>query len=389
MIAASARPARPTGDSRAGAATPASPAIPEAELRRRMEGLRRAMRRANLDAFLVFDRTDTHYLSGFRGSLSYLLVTADSARLLVDGRYIEAAGKAAPLCEVVLFKKLEKSLKAWRKEFAPRRVGFEGTISVDAMREFERHLPGVELVESGGSIRALRLVKSAWEIERLAASARMNDAVYEAAIEAARTAPDELAVRDVIRREADRRGAEGLSFECIVAAGASGSMPHYVPGPVPLREGTLLLIDQGVTAPGGYCSDMTRVVALGDRVPARLRKAFDATLEAEKAALAEVGPGVACKDLHRIAVETLKKRGLANRFTHGLGHGVGLEIHEAPRLNKESETILKPGMIVTIEPGVYLPGLGGVRIEDLVVVTKDGGRALSAAPKEWRVVERG
>lgn len=192
-------------------------------------------------------------------------------------------------------------------------------------------------------------------------------------------------LRNVIRHEADLRGADGLSFESIVAAGTMSSRPHYEPQARLLETGNLLLIDMGMRL-AGYCSDMTRVVGLGRRPQARLVKAYRALLEAQEAALDAVGPGVACAELDRIARDKLKTSKLAKYFTHGLGHGVGLEIHEPPALNGRSKEILRPGMVITIEPGVYLPGVGGIRIEDLVLVTRSGHRVLSHSPKEFRLL---
>jgi Xaa-Pro aminopeptidase len=246
-------------------------------------------------------------------------------------------------------------------------------------------MPGTEWTESGDLVLEMRTVKSASEVAAIEASARLNDAVYEKALAAARPGATEIDIRNAIRAEADRSGADGESFDCIVASGATASRPHYVPADRPLRRGELLLIDMGMKV-GGYCSDMTRVVALGARPKARLMRAFEAVLEAEKAALDEVGPGAATSDLYRIAHDRLKRRRLARFFTHGLGHGIGLEVHESPRMTATSPERLKPGMVVTIEPGVYLPGVGGVRIEDLVAVTRGGRRVLSRAVKSFRTI---
>lgn len=355
------------------------------ELGRRLARVQAALKRRKLDAMIVFDRFNTYYTTGFPSSLSYFIVTRSEALLLVDARYIEAARANVTHCEVGLFKDIGKSLAAWSKRARPRRIGLEGSIPWAMWERFDAMIPGVEWVESGGAIGDLRLKKSSDEIRKIAASARMNDAVYEAALKAAQPGATEIDLRNAIRGEADRRGAAGESFECIVATGTAGSMPHYVPHDRALRSGDMLLIDLGMLV-DGYCSDMTRVVALGKKPRARMRRAFDAVLEAEEAALAAVGPGVACADLHAIAVDRLKRRGLAKYFTHGLGHGVGLEIHEAPTLNAVSKDVLESGMVITIEPGVYLSGLGGVRIEDLVVVTRTGHRVLSRAPKSYRTL---
>ncbi len=359
--------------------------LPSSLYSRRVARVQSELNRRKLDAMIVFDRFNANYLTGLKSSLSYLLITPRSAVLFVDGRYIESARKNVKHCEVRLFKKIGESLAAWRREFEPRKIGFEGSIPWNSRKQFGDQISGAEFVESGEIILLQRLIKSPEEVKLIGASAKLNDEVYEAALEALYPGQTEMDVRNAIHAEADKRNADGESFECIVATGPAGSMPHYRPGRNELISGDMLLIDMGMLLEG-YCSDMTRVVALGEKPKTKMRKAFDAVLEAEEAALAEVGPGVKTADLHKIATEKLKKRGLASYFTHGLGHGVGLEIHEAPTLNSVSKDVLKPGMVITIEPGVYLPGLGGVRIEDLVVVTKNGHRSLSGAEKKFRIV---
>lgn len=355
----------------------------------RLARLQSQLRRRRLDAMIVFDRHNTFYLTDFRSSLSYLIVTPENAILLVDGRYIEAARDRVKHCEVRLFTKAGDSFAKWAASAHPGRIALEGNIPWNQWRQFAEWVRDVEWVEAADLILELRLCKSSDEIRKIQASARINDEVLEAALASAVPGVTELKLRNVIRQEADRLGAEGESFECIVAAGAAGSRPHYVPGPNPLKPGQFLLIDLGMIV-DGYCSDMTRVVALGGRKPpARLTRAYEAVFEAEEAALAQVAPGAVCRDLHATAVARLRKHKLDRFFTHSLGHGVGLEIHEAPSINATSETVLKPGMVITIEPGVYLPGLGGVRIEDLVVVTRSGHRVLSKTPKMLRTLTFG
>lgn len=358
---------------------------PDREPARRLKKLQAALGRRRLDAFIVFDRSNAFYLTGFQSSLSFLLVTPREARLLVDGRYVEAARESVRHCEVVWFKKFARSLRDWARSASPRRIGFEGSIPWSRWREFDELLPGTEWVEAGDLILKQRLIKSAAEIGLIAASAKLNDEIYEKALEAARPGATEIDVRNAIRAEADRRGADGEAFDCIVATGVTGSRPHYTPAGRKLARGDLLLIDMGMKA-AGYCSDMTRCVALGRKPKARMMRVFEAVLEAEEAALAEIGPGVRCADLHRIALERLKRRRLARYFTHGLGHGVGLEVHEAPRLALSSVDTLRAGMVVTVEPGAYLPGVGGARVEDLVAVTRNGHRVLSRAEKSFRVI---
>lgn len=359
---------------------------PPAEPARRVARLQSLLRKRRLDAMIVFERKNAFYLTGFAASLSWLIVTPTDVILLIDGRYVEAARDAVRHAEVRLFRQIADDFRKWHKATKPRRIALEGTIPWNNWKQLAEWMPGVEWVEAAGLILDLRLIKSPAEIRAIAASARVNDLVFERALASALPGATELDLRNAIRRLGDELGAQDESFECIVAAGPAGSKPHYVPGPSPLRPGQFLLIDQGMIV-DNYCSDMTRVVALGGkRPPDRLMKAYDAVLEAEEKALAEVGPGVKCRDLHHLAVDVLRRHGLHRYFTHSLGHGVGLDIHEAPSLNAVSEVLLRPGMVVTIEPGVYLPGVGGVRIEDLAVVTRNGCRVLSRTPKAFRTL---
>jgi Xaa-Pro aminopeptidase len=353
---------------------------------RRIERLQSRLRRSRLDAMIVFDRHNSFYLTGFSSSVSFLIVTPSEAILLVDGRYIEAARDAVSHCEVRLFKSARDEFSRWHKASRAHRIALEGSIAWNQWKQFSEWMPGVEWIEGSQMILDLRLIKSASEIRKIQASARINDAVFEDALKAVVPGATEIDIRNAIRHAADRRGAQGESFDCIVASGKAGSRPHYVPGVQKLRTGHLLLIDLGMIV-DHYCSDMTRVVALGGkRPPARLLKAYEAVLNAEETALAKAEPGVRCRDLHQLAVDQLEKHRLAKYFTHSLGHGVGLEIHEAPSLNSTSETVLKPGMVITIEPGVYLPGVGGVRIEDLVAITRSGHRVLSRTPKLFQTL---
>lgn len=356
------------------------------DLQRRLDKFQRALKRADLDAMLVHDPYNVFYLSGLKASLAFLLITPREAFLLVDGRYIETAQEAAPFCEVTQFKRLDRDLTSLMRKLGLRRIGFEGSVAHATVEHWRGLVGQAEWIESGSLIRKLRLIKSAYEIKALERSAKVNDQLYEKALDGLCNG---LTEKDLAAKIYDgaRRQAEGVSFDPIVSTGATSSRPHYEPAARPMENNQLLLIDMGVIV-DHYCSDMTRVVYVGNRKPAaRLRRMFDAVLEAEQAALAALGPGVPTSQLDRIARGVLKRYKMESRFSHGLGHGVGLEIHEAPRLSSMSDEVLRPGMVVTIEPGVYYPGVGGVRVEDLAVVTRNGYRLLSKAEREWRQIE--
>lgn len=359
--------------------------IPPAEYARRIVQLQKSLGRKGLDALLVFDRGNTFYLTGMRCSLSLLLVTPAGATMLLDGRYIEAGRAAVSNCEVRLMTTPLLGLGKWAAEFKPRTMGFEGTTAWTNIRQWQEVIPA-DWRPADELIASMRLVKSPAEARAIRRSARLNDEVLASVLSSIRGDETERDLALRIRHEADFLGAERLSFDSIVACGAMSSRPHYEPQARPLEKGGLLLIDMGLVVEG-YCSDMTRTVGIGKNPKPRLMKAYEALLDAQEKALSEVGPGVKCADLDRIARGRLKRKDFDKYFTHGLGHGVGLNIHEAPTLNPRSREVLRPGMVITIEPGVYLPGQGGIRIEDLVLVTRTGYEVLSKTPKEFRVIE--
>jgi Xaa-Pro aminopeptidase len=268
----------------------------------------------------------------------------------------------------------------------PARVGFDDTdLSV---RQFNRLGElvgeGVELVGAGGLIEDLRLVKDGEEVAKIRASAALADEALSEVLAAGIVGKTERQVALDLEFAMRRRGASGASFPSIVASAEHSALPHAQPRDVPIRAGTLVTIDWGAVL-DGYASDCTRTFATGELDP-RDRAVYDVVLEAQLAALAAVRPGPLGKAVDAVAREIITAAGHGEHFGHGLGHGVGLEVHEGPRLSKQGETPLAPGHIVTVEPGVYMPGQVGVRIEDLVAVTEDGHEVLSSLPKDLQVV---
>lgn len=356
------------------------------EYARRVARLQKALGRKRLDAMLVFDRSNTFYLTGMRCSLSILMVTPRTATLIVDGRYIEAARSKVSHCEIQLMTTPSLGISKWAAEFKPATIGFERSIPWGNVQAWREIMPG-DWQPADELIASMRLIKSPAEARAIRRSARINDEVLANVLNSIEGGETELEIARRIRTTADQLGAERLSFDSIVGSGAMSSRPHYEPQARPIQAGELLLIDMGLVL-DSYCSDMTRVVAIGKRPGAKLLRAYEALHAAQEKALQAVEPGVPCSELDRIARASLKRRRLDKYFTHGLGHGVGLDIHEAPTLNPRSKEVLRAGMVITIEPGVYLPGLGGVRIEDLVLVTHGGHEVLSRTPKRLRVLEQ-
>jgi Xaa-Pro aminopeptidase len=235
------------------------------------------------------------------------------------------------------------------------------------------------LVVANGIIEGLRKVKDAHELAALQRAIGIGDAACEAAIAALQPGMTELEVAALIEREVKARGADGLSFETIVAAGAWGAMPHASPRNEPICDGDAVVIDMGALS-GGYCSDLTRTVTVG-KPGAKFREIYDIVFEAQQTAIEGVEAGMSGVDAHRLASRVIADAGYGPNFGHGLGHGVGLEVHESPYLGESSQDVLEEGMVFTIEPGIYLPGWGGVRIEDVVVLENGKARVLSHARK--------
>jgi Xaa-Pro aminopeptidase len=242
----------------------------------------------------------------------------------------------------------------------------------------------VELVGAGGLVEELRFVKEPAELDKLRAAARVADEAFEEVMAKGIVGRTERDVATDLEFAMRRRGASGASFPPIVAAGEHGALPHAEPRDVPIPANTLVVVDWGAQL-DGYASDCTRTVATGEIADVE-RAIYDKVLEAQEAALAAVRPGPIGRDIDAVARAIIDAAGHAEHFGHGLGHGVGLEIHEGPRLSKQGEVALRPGMVVTVEPGIYVPGGVGVRIEDLVAVTEDGCEVLNGLPKDLLTV---
>lgn len=340
-----------------------------------------------LDALLITHLVNVRYLTGYTGSNGVALVGLHDLRCFVtDFRYVTQAeqqvhGFERRIGEQDLLDDAVTALPA-----GDVRLGIEDQhMSVRMFDRLREALPAsVELVPAGGSVERLRTVKEAAEIERIRAAAELADAALQRTLEDGLAGRSERAVALALEQEMRRLGAERPSFDTIVAHGAHGALPHAVPRDAEIAPDSLVTIDWGAQL-DGYCSDCTRTFAVGEP-GTRAREVYELVLQAQLAGLDAVQPGVDGRDADAAARAVIAAGGHGERFGHGLGHGVGLEIHEAPRLSKTSEATLAAGHIVTVEPGVYLPGELGVRIEDLVVVTDDGHERLNGLPKDLTVV---
>ena len=337
-----------------------------------------------LDALLVTDLANLRWLTGFTGSNGLALVGPEVRRFVTDFRYLsqadaEVSSDWSHEIATDLFEQVAKDL--------PARVGFDDQhLTVKQHRRLDELVgDAAELVPAGGILEDLRLVKDAEEVEKIRAAARLADEALLEVLADGIVGRTEREVAIDLEFAMRRRGASGASFPSIVAAGPHGALPHAQPRDVSIPPGTLVTIDFGAVL-DGYASDCTRTFATGELDP-RDRAVYDLVLRAQEEALDAVRPGPLGREVDAIARSIIEGAGHAEHFGHGLGHGVGLEVHEGPRLSKQGETALTAGHVVTVEPGVYIPGHIGVRIEDLVAITEDGHDVLSSLPKDLQVVE--
>jgi len=352
----------------------------------RRTALVRRVEQEGLDAFLVVntelsDHANQYYLTGFTGSLGIVWV-GEKCWLGTDSRYTEQAAVQAGELPV---HKVEGRWSQWlveRLEQADaRRVGLAAAnVSVKVLNDLQSSCPDIEFVPTADWVQEARQVKEPEEIERIAAAAELTDKGLKWILGRIHPGISEREVALDLETWYRKQGAEHVAFELIVAAGPHSSRPHHRPGDQELAEGELVLFDVGVRM-DGYCSDVTRVVAMGE-VPRRVREVYEHVLAANQAGLEAVREGITGADADKAAREVLADAGLGDNFGHGLGHGVGLQVHEGPRLAPAADDELEAGMVVTVEPGAYLAGAFGVRIEDLVVVRPDGCEVLSGFPKQ-------
>jgi Xaa-Pro aminopeptidase len=346
-------------------------------MRQRLERLRRRLGELDVAALLVSDGTNVRYLTGFASSNAWLLLDAERAWLLTDGRYIEAASSVDGVEPIGAKRNLAADLESRLPSLTGGPVGFEAdrmTVSVHAKLAGS----GVELRPTRRAVEELRAVKDAGELDAIKRSTALLMEAFERFAAGRVVGRSEAELAWSMERTIRELGAEAVSFEPIVASGPNAAQPHHHPGSRVVEAGELLLVDAGAIV-DGYCSDCTRTFATGPLPPA-LERAYAVCREAQERSLAAALPGAACVEVDGIARAVLTEHGY--EVMHGLGHAVGLEIHEDPRLAPESESVLEAGNAVTIEPGVYLSGAGGVRIEDLVVVGDGGPAVLTTFTKE-------
>jgi Xaa-Pro aminopeptidase len=353
----------------------------------RLERLRAELENEQLHGLIVTTASNRRYLSGFTGSSGLLLVTRDRAVIATDFRYYEQAEIQSPSYRLhKAAGRLEEWLPALLKGEGGKRIGFEeGDVTYALHRQMQaivNDMPADQrpkLIASGGLVERLRARKDANEMQQLQAAIDLGDAALEHVADQLEPGWTERQVAWEIERYIHEHGGEGPSFSPIVAAGAWGAMPHAYPREQALQAGDGVVIDMGAKL-DGYCSDLTRTIAIGEP-DAKFRAVYEIVHMAQLAAYEMIEPGMSGERAHMLAQSVIDSAGFGENFGHGLGHGIGLQVHEAPRLTQSSDDVLEEGMVFSIEPGIYLSGWGGVRIEDLAVLENGRCRFLSHARK--------
>ncbi len=347
----------------------------------RLQAAARVKEAQEADALLVLGLTNIRYLSGFTGSDAALLLTGNSRTLLCDSRYTLQAGDEARLCTVVEYKVKAEGIASLLSGSGCRRVAFDAEqVTVSFLSNLAAALPAVEFVPLADEIDQLRAVKSAAEIAAVETAASLASDACRSLLALVKPGVSERFLALELEMLLRKMGADEKAFEFIVASGERGAMPHARPTDRQLRPGEFVTVDFGACC-AGYNSDETVTIAVG-KPDEKLLEIYRVVKEAHDLAIAAVRPGVDCCGVDAIARRYIENSGFGDFFGHGLGHGVGMEVHEKPIVSPRSRQQLQEGMIITIEPGIYIPGLGGVRIEDLVAVTADGCRVLSTVNKE-------
>ena len=375
---------------RANPYVPATTPLPPITVSGRLDRLRAAFDEHGIDALVVTTLANVRYLTGFSGSAGILTVTRDTALLTTDGRYrtqsaeqIAKAG-AAPQVSITIGPVAEqrKAAQAALGAAAIGHVGLEADhVSWSAQRTWADLLHADRLVPTSNAVESLRERKDAAEIARMERAAAIADAALFEVLPLMSQGVTEEHFALELDTAMRRGGAESTAFETIVAAGENSAKPHHHPGARRINEGDPVVVDFGATFEG-YRSDMTRTFCVGADPEGELARIFAVVGASQAAGAAAVRPGISAKEIDDVCRQIIAEAGWAERFEHGTGHGVGLDIHEAPTVSQLGTAILAPGFVVTVEPGVYLPGHGGVRVEDTLVVTEDGARPLTRFTKD-------
>jgi len=359
--------------------------MPELHAPRRKQ-LRKALRKNKVDALLITAEKNVKYLTGFTGDSTWLLMTPDDEVLFSDFRYtIQLAEECADVPALIRTSNvsLVDAVTEQIRDKKIERIGVEGhVLTMNLHQTIQDALEGIDMASVSWEVEKLRTIKDKYEIAETRNAVELAERGFQYLQALLTPEATELQLSFELEHAIRNFGGAGVAFHPIIAVGDRAALCHYRPGPIKLADSPILLCDWGAETHSGYKSDLTRTMITG-KIPAKFEKIYKTVLESQELAIAAIKPGASCQSIDQIARDFIKKAGFGKYFDHGLGHGIGLDIHELPRFSQSSDEPLKAGMVVTVEPGIYLPGWGGVRIEDDVLVTKSGCEVLSSVPKDW------
>jgi Xaa-Pro aminopeptidase len=348
----------------------------------RLKSLRRRLR--NVDAFLVTRMQNVRYLTGFTGSSGFALVTKSENILVTDFRYKEQAKKEVQGWDIVIEKRGGVSaVKRIGKKFGIKRLGLEDTVNIGFYEAMRKGFMGAKLTNS--LVEKLRMVKDGEELAAIRKAVRVAEAAFVRIKPRIKAGTGEKTIALRLEDALRRGGSEGHPFDIIVASGENSAMPHAKPTSRRLKPGDLVIIDWGARV-GGYCSDMTRTFLLKGKGFSKKKNIYNLVLRANRKAAGSAKPGIKAASIDKAARDVIKKAGYSEYFGHATGHGVGLDVHEGPGISARGRDTMREGMVFTVEPGVYVPGLGGVRIEDMVEVGARGAKGLTSLPRRLEII---
>lgn len=353
---------------------------------KRVEQLRVKLQEHGLSAMLVASPINRRYLTGFTGSAGYVLITRDQSYLLTDFRYMTQAPEQASGFQVVEHgPKVMDTVKELLASEGITSLGFEQEhVTYAVFTSYTEQLKPVSLTPVSGLVEQLRIFKDSEELQVMQRAADLADATFSHVLNIVEAGKTEREIDLQMEMFMRSHGATSSSFDTIVASGERSALPHGVASSRVIQANEFITFDFGALL-DGYCSDLTRTIAIGTPDP-KLKEIYDIVLEAQLHALDHIKPGMTGRDADALCRDIITKYGYGEYFGHSTGHGLGMEVHESPRLSKASDDVLKPGMVVTVEPGIYLPGLGGVRIEDDIVITETGIHILTSSTKKYTVL---
>ena len=350
---------------------------PSPVIAKRIARARREMKKQKIGAYLIVKRTDLYYLAGFTGEDSAMLLTASDVHLISDGRFDEAINQECPWVTRWMRQiTLDAEIGAVCKKLKIKSLAVQPDLmTLGSVEEIKKNYRGLKIAHAPPITAGMRLVKDETELKVIGKSIRVAEEAFKVTRDSIRVGQTEKEIASRLEYEMARRGSDGVAFPSILAEGPNAALPHAHPGKRKVKKGSAILIDWGARV-GGYTSDLTRMLFVGS-VPKKIVEIYPIVLEAQQRAIKALRSGKRMCDIDAVARGYITEAGFGEQFNHGLGHGIGLDIHEAPRLSWQSKDKLKAGTVLTVEPGIYLPGVGGVRIEDDVLITGTGYRVLT------------